>query len=109
LLGYRGKIAWDLKWLGWPILYTRWGTDFSNFFHFFRFSVFSRFSDFPFFPFSVYRGPVKSYTRLTGLLRPTNLDWANQAYHTHDWDWLFPVFPVFPLFPFFLIFPFFRI
>jgi hypothetical protein len=29
---------------------------------------------------------VESYTRLTGLLRPTNLDWANQAYHTQDWD-----------------------
>jgi hypothetical protein len=29
---------------------------------------------------------VESYTRLTGLLRPAVLDWANQAYHTQDRD-----------------------
>jgi len=83
LLGYRGKIAWDLKWLGWPILYTRGGTDFSNFS---TFAYFSIFSVFPFFLLPCIVPPVESYTKLTGLLRPTVLDWANQAYHTQDRD-----------------------
>ena len=83
MVGYLEKSAWDLNGLD-GLSYTR---DEERIFPIFPLlPIFPFFSVFPFFLLPCIVPPVESYTRLTGLLRPTVLDWANQAYHTQDRD-----------------------